>query len=1221
MPGHFTQELDKTVLHNLITRGDINIAGVDTVEYEGRDIPLELIYGALPEGANYWVAEDLNGDGFLEVFAASTSEGGEETIYNVYDINSKGNVVSTNYQDYQESIQAAASGYGVEITCLVDGCSISIIPDYGFWMTIRDAFKSMVEYPESSDEQELAEAQMFQFFTRKLQEASNGDIDKATFLSDLENSGYPFNDAFMRRWEKQFENAQYNGFLNRIGALFEEGDGQAIQDFFDRYENSGIADNSFVIENSFSLMNPQNVLDRMILGDGDWGVTIQMCTSTVTTNCVDPKAINDIWEDFGRHIQVIFKGLEIPGLPEWLPLPGIMKLPTIGEIWDKVTGPFTDAAREQLKDCMSKDDDGDGVNNTASYCMENRDIIGIITKGLEDGASEIIDATTEAVGGIVDKALEGIDCVLNPIDCAGKIKDVLEGVLGGADPTQPGLPPWMRAIIIGSQYGDEVLKELEKIFNEDIDGDGVIGIDTTQVQCWDGTVVDDPDKCPPEPFDCTSIGKFDPPGGATSAQDCEEPCEFDPSVSSTDVNCVNPAPYGYCNDATTPKDDEAGTNCDEYAPNGFCEDNVTPKDNPDGTNCDEYEPPPSAEEQECQEQGRIWNEVTEECEEECQNTDHVVLADGNCGPEETTCDNGATTESGCRQCEDGTQPEKHEGRDCNQPLIWDGECTSPQPSAALSFVHQQLHREWEAKCKDTHCPSGVPITEDPDCYGQQSCENNAVNYPDCNQCENGEHPDAHVDSDCNKPLKETGTNPGDACDLAEAGYSSGGVGVIDANGDCKRVGQACNRQSYGFGPSDNCPTGLGFNTAQGVIDSNGDCVCNEACDDPNREVSPTTGACLDSCKFGWKEDAEGNCTVEDTDAVCDNGATVESGCSECPKGQTFSTIGPRRCVVTRECKEDDAYTDPVKAEECGKVECPPDSEKPYADSLDQCVPITGTNCEDQDPNSESDGQGGCRCKQDYALDNDQNSPTFGTCQPTKLPPQECTNDNGDPSGATNYPACDICPQGQDFNQKGICVDTTTEECVTPDGVPTGAIPPDCSECPTGQDFDTNGICVDTVLPEVCNDPNAVNNGQDGPCECKPGFTKNAEGLCFQGDELCENGATKESGCDTCPDGTSVIEYEDGICPSGSTDTCDNGATDFPACTTCPEGQSMDEEGICSGVTPPPETGGGPIGGSLGGSSGMMTGISGYMGDPQLLSRTEFPITDFLAGLFSNLRGN
>ena len=1157
--------------------------GAGTVQYEGIDIPLALIYGPLPEGAAYWEVADLNGDGVPEVFAASTSTAGEETIYNVYDITEQGDVETTSYEQWQNvNVGMSGSGYGVDITCtLADGCSISLVPDYGFWLMIRHMFKAMDDYPTGG----LDEAGMWSFFTEKLRQASNGDIDLDTFISDIENSGYPFNEAMRRRFIKQFENAQYNGLIERIGDVFATGDGKLIQEFFDKYENVGIANNTFILDNAFSLMNPSQIMDRMILGDGDVGITVDICSSTVTTNCVDPTAIKDLWEDFGRHIRVIFKGLEIPGLPEWLPLPGIIRIPTIGEIWDKVIGPFNDAADQVLDECMDQDDDGDGYNNSYSYCLENRDYAAIITKGILDGSGKIIDATTEAVKGIVDKALETLDCVTDPAACAGKIKDVLEGVLGGADPTQPGLPPWMRVIIIGGQYGDEILKELEKIFNEDIDGDGVIGIDSTQVECWDGTIVDDPNKCP---FDCTTIGKINPEGGAASADDCEEPtfdctsigkfnpksgdasskadcvdpCSSDPSISSESEECVTWVDTGptqeQCaklgrvhvpGDATS----ETPSTC------GGCQDNVNtvPEDENDPMSpCVAPDPLDPNEGDPC-------------------NTGAPLNAEGKYGPapDYDCIPNEGTT---CNDPETGKEGNIENGVCVVEPDSEGIDCTQPRPTGTVTFDLIDAQGRWDAECKDTHCPSGVPITEDPDCYGQQSCENNAVNYPDCNQCENGEHPDAHVDSDCSKPLKETGTNPGDACDLG-----NDEVGVVDKNGDCKRVGQNCQRSQYGYTSADNCETGLGFYTSGGIIDSNGDCVCNTVCDDPNRQVSPTTGACRDDCRIGWKKDAEGKCTVEDPDAVCDNGATLESECKECPKGQEFSTVGvgPRRCVVKRECKEDDAYTDPTKAEECGKVECPPDSEKPYADSLDQCVPITS--------------------------------------------PQECTNDNGDPSGAENYPACDRCPQGQYFNESGICVDNTTEECVTPDGTATGAIPPNCSECPTGQDFDTNGICVDTVLPEVCNDPNAVNNGQDGPCECKPGFTKNAEGLCFQGDELCENGATKESGCDTCPDGTSVIEYEDGICP-GPVTTCDNGATDFPACTTCPEGQSMDDSGNCVGG---PDDGGtdggsGGGGGSLGGGGGggMMTGISGYMGDPQLLSRTEFPITDFLAGLFSNLRG-
>jgi hypothetical protein len=1214
----------------------------------------------------------------------------------------------------------AEQDFGVNITCLVDGCKITINPSYGFWRYLQDALSST--FPTDSDAQDLAQAQMLRFYTEKLKEVSDGSVDYDTFISDIENSGYPFDNYILTQAQQQFENAQYNGFLNRIGAIFETGDGQAIQDFFDRYENSGIADNSFVIENSFSLMNPSDIINRAILGDGDVGVTVDVCTTPGQTNCVDPKAINDLWEDFGRHIRVIFKGLEIPGLPEWLPLPGIMRLPTIGEIWDKVTGPFTDAAREQLKDCMSKDDDGDGVNNTASYCMENRDIIDIITKGLEDGAGEIIDATTDAVGGIVDKALEGIDCVLNPVVCAGKIKDVIEGVLGGADPTQPGLPPWMRAIIIGSQYGDEVLKELEKIFNEDIDGDGTIGIGPTQEYCADGVTV-----------------KEDAEG----------------------TNCPEYAEFGYCTDGTTKKQDSAGTNCSDYVPDyGMCDDGLTKKEDAEGTNCPGPEP--------------VVNEG-DPCtlENEGTGTYQYVGDELQCipdPPEFGFCQDGVTEKADAK----GTNCDEYEGPDDG---TYDPVCTEPRPTGQLTFALEEQQFAWDQKCRATHCESGVPISEDPDCYGPppgQTCDNNAVNPDDCDDCGDGTTPDQHINGDCNEDLKNidgtegqcpadserAGQNPlYDGRDTNKSGFFTTPSGITYTYEPCNPslgfsiVGQDVNvcedQDNLNYGnivqqpeePCGDCKPGFdkpeGYETCTSIVDvlckddnvsgnyeeckteeppedltcaqqgkvTNEDGSCGGCDTEKGYDLSELTGRCYippeDNCKkgevrngfgrcvpigsecraesFGGQDcrdpetnayqfgviDADGSCVcpgdIEEPPEVdcseitednyrdcnkvkcpqnseepyadsldqcvpttCIDGTTVESGCKECPKGQELSISGGTgagasrpRCVPKPECSEEDAYTDATKAAECGKVECPQNSERPYADSLDDCVAAPEPTCEENDPNSESDGQGGCQCKQDYALDNDQNSPTFGTCQPTKLPPEQCTDDQGNPTGAENYPACDRCPQGQDFNEKGFCVDTTTEECVTPDGTATGAIPPDCSECPTGQDFDTNGICVDIVIPpETCNDPNAVNNGEDGPCECKPGFTKNEEGLCFQSGDVCENGATVESGCDTCPDGTSVLEYEDGMCPSEPPEECANGATDYPTCTVCPEGQSMDAEGNCVPTVepPPPETGGGGGGGMLGGGS-FTPFLAGISYTPQAVPEPPAPAQkDYMAEL-------
>jgi hypothetical protein len=375
--------------------------------------------------------------------------------------------------------------------------------------------------------------------------------------------------------------------------------------------------------------------------------------------------------------------------------------------------------------------------------------------------------------------------------------------------------------------------------------------------------------------------------------------------------------------------------------------------------------------------------------------------------------------------------------------------------------------------------------------------------------------------------------------------------------------------------------------------------------------------------------------------------------------------------------------------------------------------------------------------------------------PSKQDPQQCKDDDGNPTGATDYPDCVTCPTGQDFNEKGICVETTQPsepcpdyngaegprdaegvcidcedpanaeicsgklppevtcedpnavndgelgecgpckdlydkpegydvctsietlcqqdeeyakdnelcqgpcddgkvefidengeifcdapcayndqiassslDCVAPECANGATDYPDCVTCPSGQDFNEKGICEDipVIPPETCNDPNAENDGEMGPCKCLPGLSKDPEtGLCGQNIPECRNGATDYPDCVTCPSGQRInpetdkceevdctdpanalfcgwVECDDGTmaptlgdceqetpcsdpeyaathplecgwveCPDGSWAktrdeceevTCENGATDYPDCTVCPEGSSMDAEGNC-----------------------------------------------------------
>lgn len=110
----------------------------------------------------------------------------------------------------------------------------------------------------------------------------------------------------------------------------------------------------------------------------------------------------------------------------------------------------------------------------------------------------------------------------------------------------------------------------------------------------------------------------------------------------------------------------------------------------------------------------------------------------------------------------------------------------------------------------------------------------------------------------------------------------------------------------------------------------------------------------------------------------------------------------------------------------------------------------------------------------------------------------------------------------------------------------------------------------------CEDPNALNTGQDGPCRYS------ASDPCLSADYAAAN----PTECGTAP-----LDCSDPAYAAANPDEC--------------------------GTTPPPETpsgGGGGGGGGAGGASGMFDLESFEItGDPQLLAKMEFPITDFLSG--------
>lgn len=733
----------------------------------------------------------------------------------------------------------SVSGFGVQIKCLVDGCSVTVIPDYGFWMTIRDIFKSSVDYPQSSDAAELEEAKMLRFYKELLEDVANGEITLEEYETNIRESGYPYNNAFITRAVATAAEAQHQGFLNRFEETFNE-DPEQLGALFEQYEGIGYPDNPFIM--SYSGLTASQIKDQMILGDGDVAATVEICSSTVTTNCVDPRNIQDLWEDFGRHIQVIFKGLEIPGLPEWLPLPGILKIPTLGEIWDKITDPFYDEIERQLEECGNRDDNNDGVKNTKAECEAQLKTGDILTGVITQGATDIATATGDKVREIIDSTLEGIDCALNPAECAGKIKDAVGDIFdngdiwGSVDPTADGIPDWLRVIILGGQYGEEIIGALEGILDQDIDGNGTVGLPIT------GTCED---------------------GEKDFGNGCEPVCPDNPDIPASSELCVPQGPD-----------------------NGYCEDGVTEKANPEGTNCEEYEPPLSAEEQRCNEQGRIYDDLNDVCTEDCANPEHVVGSDGVCGPPEDT------------SCPDGTMPEDHQDNDCSKPLKsgdpvdeQDEFCRQGADAYAATFAASR----WRDECSDSYCQDGTPKTEVNGVYGGNcaeyvapTCANGATMESDCTICEDGSAISEHEDSNCNKPIIQQQPTP----------CANGAT----LESDCSECPDGSTPSQHEFGSCDEplidtgdgtdgtptieeiCseprPEGMGFDAQTWDRYCSGGSVDTSACDQQNR-VTREDGTCGE-CKPGYSLDPEGfdQCVKDPETPVTppdDGGGSVSGG--------------------------------------------------------------------------------------------------------------------------------------------------------------------------------------------------------------------------------------------------------------------------------------------------------------------------------------------------------
>ena len=219
----------------------------------------------------------------------------------------------------------------------------------------------------------------------------------------------------------------------------------------------------------------------------------------------------------------------------------------------------------------------------------------------------------------------------------------------------------------------------------------------------------------------------------------------------------------------------------------------------------------------------------------------------------------------------------------------------------------------------------------------------------------------------------TGGNQGDECDLE----NGSGKGVKNANGDCVPVGSKCNRQLLGYGSEDNCPTGLGYNTPIGIINANGDCECSSISEVDCSEITEDNYKdckkvkCPEGSTTPYADSLDDCVTTGEPPETCDNDAVNYPDCNQCPKGKILYN---------------------------GK-----------------CVVPTNAPCDEQNRVTNSDGTCG-ECKEGYTFDTNQDLCVRDL--------EECTN------GATDYPACTTCPEGQSMDAENNCV-TTGEPPVTP----------------------------------------------------------------------------------------------------------------------------------------------------------------------------------------------
>ncbi len=376
-----------------------------------------------------------------------------------------------------------------------------------------------------------------------------------------------------------------------------------------------------------------------------------------------------------------------------------------------------------------------------------------------------------------------------------------------------------------------------------------------------------------------------------------------------------------------------------------------------------------------------------------------------------------------------------------------------------------------------------------------------------------------------------------------------------------------------------CPEGYEYAVETGGTcgEKSGDGTYDPVCTEP-RPSGPLTFE-LQSQQRAWNEKClETHCT--DGTKIPESGVCEGEGGNgtDGGNGDDLCDDGSEPFYINFDDDKDGAFTDPR------------DGKSYTYDPCDQTQPPVEVDPEDNDTDN---GNGFVvKCEEPklgftpsfdlelnaaYAAYSAKYDDECGTGEPPVGPTEPCPNFNG-----VEGPR----------DAEGNCYDCTD---------PANALVCGWVECDDGTMAPTLEDCGTGTTP--CDQQDRVTN-EDGSCgECKPGFIEDPEGFdqCIQAPPECndctcaEYAADNPKECTTCPEGQSYCDS------TGPCETAEN----------CPDGPEPP-------VTPPPETGGG---GGGGGGGGMFQPYTfAIAADPQLQTRQEFPITDFLAGIFTGAGG-